>query len=223
MITGVNLPLEAALLLCAGCIALGVWIGQSRANRRLDPRRSRGPNPLGDLLKRESLAQAIDLAAHRDKRRAGSHAVLHGRIDQIAALRAVWNPDTHAAVREHVAAVMRTGLRRDDRMTLAEGEGFTILIPGADERAAVRIADRLRRVLAQLHLPQLGRGVRLTASFGVAADRFGEGEAGLDQRARSALDAAMAKGADHVVPASEVEEVMLLPAPAAAPPAASAA
>jgi GGDEF domain-containing protein len=206
-----NIPLELALLLCMGCGAAGVWAGQVRANRRLDPRR----NPLRELLRPAVLSQAIDLAARRDALREGSHAVLHGRIDQIAALRTVWNADTREQVHEHIAAVMRAGLRRGDRIAISAGgsgeDNFTILIPGADERAAVRIADRLRCSLAQLRLPQLGNEARLTASFGVAADRFGESSDGLDRRARRALDAA---DADHVVPASEIEEIILLPAPA---------
>ncbi|UYV14363.1 GGDEF domain-containing protein [Porphyrobacter sp. ULC335] len=209
MITGIEVPLELATLLCAACIAAGAWAGHIRANRRLDPRL----NPLRDLMKAENLAEAVDLAARRNARRAVSHAVLHGRIDQLAAFRSVWNADTNNQVREHVAAVMRAGLRRGDSMALAEGEGFTIIIPGADERSAVHVADRLRRSLANLRLPHLGSDARLTASFGVAADRFGDSDFGLNTRARRALDAALAKGMDHIVPASEIEEVMLLPAP----------
>lgn len=217
MVTGIEIPLEAALLLSAVAAAAGVWAGRALANRRLDPRR----NPLRELMKPAVLTQAIDLAARRDALREGSHAVLHGRIDQLSGLRTIWNADTRDQVHEHIAAVMRAGLRRNDRIALGASDGddarFTVLIPGADERAAVRIAERLRRSLAQLRLPQLGSGVPLTASFGVAADRFGEGPEGLDGRARRALDAAEA---DHVVPASEIEEIILLPAPA---PAASAA
>lgn len=215
--TGIEVPLELALLLCAGFAAAGAWAGQARAIRRLDPRR----NPLRDLLKPEVLSEAIDLAARRNAMRAGSRAVLHGRIDQLSACSGTWNSAARDEVREHVAAVMRAGLRRDDRIVLSGREGFTITIGGADERAATRIADRLRRALAQLSLPQLGSEARLTASFGVAAERFGDGETGLDRRARQALDAALAKGFDHVVPASEIEEVILLSAPSG--PTASAA
>ncbi len=221
MITGIEVPLELTALLCAACAAAGTWGGRFRAKRRLDTRR----DPLRDLMKPDVLDDAVDLAIRRNALREGSHAMLHGRIDQLAALRATWNPDIRNQVQQHIAAVMRAGLRRGDRIAMgADGWGderFTILIPGADERAAVRIADRLRRSLAKLNLPQLGGAVRLTASFGVAADRFGENSEGLNQRARRALDAA---DADHVVPASEIEEVILLPAPASAPaPAVSAA
>ncbi len=218
MTTGIQLPLEIAALLCAGCALVGGWLGHRRTVRRLDPRQ----NPLRDLLKRENLGQAIDLARHRDAARQASHAVLHGRINQFAAgPGAGWSLDTCEQVREHVAAVMRVGLRRQDRIALGTGEfdadGFTIIIPGADERAAVRIANRLRRTLSQLRLPQLGHDMHLTASFGVAADRFGESDDGLHRRARRALDAAVAQGMDNVVPASEIEEILLLPSPSPSP------
>jgi diguanylate cyclase (GGDEF)-like protein len=207
--TGIEVPLELAVLLSAGFAAAGAWAGQARARCHLDPPR----DPLRDLMKPEVFAEAINLATRRNALRAGSRAVLHGRIDPFSASGGTWNSTTRDEVREHVAAVMRAGLRRDDRIALSGREGFTITISGADERAATRIANRLRRALAQLRLPQLGSEARLTASFGVAAERFGDGESGLDRRARQALDAALAKGSDQVVPASEIEDVILLPAP----------
>lgn len=226
VISDIHLPIEAVVLLCAGCALAGWRIGYLRTARRLDPRRASARDPLRDLLKAENLGQAVDLAARRDAMRAVSRAVLHGRIDQLASLGQAWNNDTQAAVREHVAAVMRAGLRRGDHLTLgpdgSPSGAFTITLDGTDERAAMRIADRLRRALGQLRLPQLGSEARLTASFGVAAERFGDGKDGLDRRARRALDAALAKGADHVVPASEIEEIILLPAPPSAQPASAA-
>ncbi len=207
------MPLEVAAALCGLFAMIGAWLGHWHTNRRIDPRR----NALNDMLKPENLGPAVDLAVHRDARRRASHAVLQGRIDQFAGSGADWSADTHEQVREHVAAVMRVGLRRDDRITLAEGDGFTILVPGADERAAVHIADRLRRKVGNLQLPQLGDDFQLTASFGVAADRFGESREGLGRHAHRALGVAVEQGTDHVVPASEIEEILLLPAPAPSP------
>ena len=222
MTSGIDLPLEYAAVLCGLFAFLGAWLGHWRTARRLDPRR----NVVRNMLKPENLGPAIDLAVQRDARRRSSQAVLHGRIDQLGDDRPDLNASTRDEVREHIAAVMRVGLRRDDRVTVAEGplagEGFTIVVPGADERAGVHIANRLRRRLGELHLPQMGDGVRLTASFGVAAGRFGQSGEGLGRSARRALDAALERGADHVVPASEIEEILLLPAPAPSPIASAA-
>jgi diguanylate cyclase (GGDEF)-like protein len=226
--TGIEVPLEVAAMWCAGFALVGLWVGQFRAKRRSGPRPDALAERLGELLKADAQANTIDLAVHRDSLRAGSRAVLQGRIDQLGAVADAWNSNARNEVREHVAAVMRAGLRRDDRVTLVAGDGFTISMPGLDERAAVRVADRLRRKLARLHLPHLASEAKLTATFGVAAERFGDGDDGIARRARRALDAAVAKGIDHVVPASEIEEIMLLPAPTPSPancaePSASAA
>ena len=213
MIMGMEIPFEWAVLLGAAGVVAGIWIGQRRASRKLRPQH----DPLRKLWQPAVRANATDIATRRDSRRQGSHAVLHGRIDQLSGRNPGWDADTRDQVREHVAAVMRAGLRRSDQIVLntCEGgsDGFTILIHGADEHVAVRIADRLRTMLTHLRMPQLGVDARLTASFGVAADQYGETEAGLDLRAHAALGAAVAKGRDHVVPATEIEDVLFLPAP----------
>ena len=56
-----------------------------------------------------------------------------GRIDQLAVMRFICNANTCAEVREHVAAVMRADPRRDDSVSLAEGDGLTIIVPCTDE------------------------------------------------------------------------------------------
>lgn len=216
MISGIEVPLEVAVVLCAASAALTGWATNRHTVRRLDPRR----DPLQDLLKPATLGPAIDLAMHRNAQRRATNAVLHGRIDQLAEDPSGWTPEAAEAVRAHVAAVMRVALRRQDRIALSDGAYFTILIPGADERDAVRIAERLRRGLEQLRLPRTGSDTPLTVSFGVAVDRVGESREALERRAARALEEAVAQGADHVVPASEIEEIPLLPPPA---PAVSAA
>lgn len=193
MITGLQVPLELAAALCALCCALGALAGHMRAARRAVSR----PNPLADLMQPSQLDPVIDLAARRNAMREAAQAVLHGRVA----------PETaHDAAHDHVAAVMRAGLRRGDRVTHIAGEGFTIILPGADERAGARIADRLRRSLSQ---------TKLDARFGVAAGATGDGGDLLARRARRELDAAEHGRDAHVVAASDFEEVLFLPAPAA--------
>lgn len=214
MLSGIELPLEVAALLCAGCMLVTAWASHRRTVERLDPRRTLRQDPLRDLLKPDNLGPAIDLAVHRDAQRRAANAMLHGQIDQLALHEGTWTRESAEAVRAHVAAVIRIGLRRQDRIQLDQGALFSILIPGADERAAVRIAERIRCTLAPLPLPGGDPEARLTVSFGVAAERVGEGRDGVEHRARRALEAAVMQGCDRVVPASDVDEIALLPPPA---------
>lgn len=219
MITGLNVPLEAALVLCIAGAALGLWAGRRRAIRRLDPRR----RPLARQMQPAALFQPIDLAARRNADRATSQAVLHGQIDQLVGLRTDWGCDMREQVQGHVAAIMRAGLRRGDSFAAGGRDAFMITIPGTDERTAARIADRLRRSLEGLRLPHIGGSVRVTASFGVAAEQFGVTGDALVKRAQQALRVALDQGEDHVITASEIEEIFLLPPPAPVIPAVTAA
>jgi diguanylate cyclase (GGDEF)-like protein len=185
VITGFEVPLEAAILMSLATLVLGILAGRALANQRRAGRRA-------------------------------IQAVLRGQIDQI---HNALDAEARDAVRSHIAAVMKAGVRRGDSFTQIAGDGFTIILPGADERAARHVAERLRRTLGNSKLPQSDASHPFTARFGVAAGRGGEA---LMARARTALDAARKSGSDYVVAASEIEEVMFLPAPASSSAAAAA-
>lgn len=209
MITGIAVPLEAAVTAWLAALALGVLAGQAWAERR----RHAMADPLSGLFARATLGAAVEGVNRRFNSRVAGQAVLQGRIDQLAMLRTGWDEPTREQVLGQIAGVMRAGIRRDNSFARIEGDGFTIIMPGADERAAVGVADRLRRALAQLRLPQFGADNPFTASFGVAAGQADDSRDNLVARARAALEAAQRGGQDHVVSASEIEEVRFLPAP----------
>ena len=209
MITGFEVPLEAAIAASLAALALGILAERSRFHRKLDD----AVNPLAGLFAPGVLESAAEEANRRLAGRMASQAVLRGRIDQIAMLRTGWDSAARDQVLGHIASVMKAGIRRGDRFEHIEGEGFTIVMPGADEQAAMGVAERLRRALAHMTLPQSGMHYHFTASFGVAAGRSGDCGETLVARARAALEAAQKAGSDHVVAASEIEEIKFLPAP----------
>lgn len=213
MITGIEVPLEWATLFLAVCFMAGMKFGEVWANRRIFGRGDRHHGPLDDLLKSETLTKTIDLAARRNAVRARSHAVLHGRIDRLGSVGGPWGVGARDEVRDHIASVLRAGLRRKDDVVLGKGDDFTITLAGADERAAVNIADRLRQRLSRLRLSHLGNEDGLAVNFGVAAAASGDDAHKAGRLAHRALRVAVARGADHVVRASEIEEIKLLPAP----------
>jgi diguanylate cyclase (GGDEF)-like protein len=209
MVTGIEVPLEAAIAAWLAALALGVFA--ERARKRL--RRAPASDPLSGLFTPETFETVVESANRRAGDPVPARAVLHARIDQIAMLRSGWNAEAREAVLDHVATVMKAGIRREDRLARVEGDGFTIIMSGADETAAKGAADRLRRALAQIRLPQFGTDNAFTASFGVASGRADETGDKLVKRALAALNAAQKVGSDQVVAASEIEEVIFLPAP----------
>ena len=78
------------------------------------------------------------------------------------------------------------------------GEEFCILVYDCEGEPAQRLANRVRAKFATLQMPSLGPDIRLTASFGVAQWRPGEGYGKLFARADDALYKAKARGRDEV-------------------------
>lgn len=144
-------------------------------------------------------------------------AVLRGQIDHMSQVHALWGAETRAQAVHQVAQVMRAGVRKTDMVIESEGsEGdgsFVILAHGASEEDASGIAKRLLKTIARTKVVGMADGMRLTASFGIAARRIGESDEEWRARADMALAAARASGEDQIVTASEWEEIMMLPAP----------
>lgn len=209
MVTGIEVSLEAAMAAGLVALALGAVIGQKRQWAG----QGSASDPLAGLFARSVLGNVIDSANRRLASRVPAQAVLYGRIDQIAALRAGWDVKTREQFRGNVAAVMKASIRSDDDIISAEDEGITIFMRGADESAAKGVADRLRRALAQAKLPLFGADNSFTASFGVAAGSSSDSSKTLVSRALAAFETARIAGEDHVVAASDIEDVILLPAP----------
>jgi diguanylate cyclase (GGDEF)-like protein len=209
VITGFEVPLEAAIAASLAALVLGILAERSRFHRKLDD----AVNPLAGLFAPGVLESAAEEANRRLAGRMAGQAVLRGRIDQIAMLRTGWDSAARDQLLGQIASVMKAGIRREDRFEHIEGEGFTIVMPGADEHVAKGVAERLRHALAHMTLPHSGTHNPFTASFGVAAGRSDDCGETLVARACAALEAAQKAGSDHVVAASEIEEIKFLPAP----------
>jgi diguanylate cyclase (GGDEF)-like protein len=98
-----------------------------------------------------------------------------------------------------VAEVLRASLRSVDHAARLGGDEFGIVMPATNAPAAAQVAERIRNRIEQLLLP---RGLRLSASFGVAADeRPQRGATGFNlvARADAALYAAKRDGKNRVV------------------------
>lgn len=107
----------------------------------------------------------------------------------------------HLAGDEAIAAfgnLIGDTVRDSDICGRVGGEEFCILVWNCDLGPAYRLAERLRRAFGEAEIEGLGEGVRLTASFGVAQWREGEGYGKLFARADKALYEAKESGRNKV-------------------------
>jgi diguanylate cyclase (GGDEF)-like protein len=124
--------------------------------------------------------------------------------------------DTHGhpigdRVLQHVARLLKGGLRQTDVLARFGGEEFVILLPHTPEPDAAQLAERLRAVVEETPLPLPSQGdhgglLRMTASIGSACLQPGDRDAGtLLARADKALYLAKQGGRNRVVRCSSQE------------------
>lgn len=205
MITGIVVPLEAVALLCVTFALIGGWAGRHYTLQRM---LAHG-GPAAWTERPSHHAPVIAPAACRNSVPEAPRAILLGQVTVMSRKADGYDPDTV----KQVADVMRASLRRGDRLSMKDSETFTLEIDGADEGVAARIAQRLRDAVAQLRFPHRLSNIRFSANFGVAAGAGGVAGDVLIRRAREALNMALHSGEEHIVKASEMEEIRLLPPP----------
>ena len=107
------------------------------------------------------------------------------------------------------AEILAKNVRSVDRVARFGGEEFAMMLPGAGLDDAVRVAERIRKVLESKQWtiePNRERVGRITVSIGVAKLRPGETGPELLKRVDECLYDAKAKGRNCVV-AESVEDV----------------
>jgi len=104
---------------------------------------------------------------------------------------------------KEVARLIQDSLRNVDIVGRYGGEEFLAILPGTQEDAALRTAERLRASIEKLpiHLPSESDAIHVTASFGVATCRGGNPASAseLIRRADTALYEAKQQGRNRVL------------------------
>lgn len=83
----------------------------------------------------------------------------------------------HAAgddVLRFLSDIFQTALRKTDMAGRLGGEEFAVLMPGADERAAWQVAERIRAMLESSAIPTSAGAVNITVSIGMASLNAGD-------------------------------------------------
>jgi diguanylate cyclase (GGDEF)-like protein len=134
-----------------------------------------------------------------------------------------------------VADVIRGVIRVTDVAARYGGDEFIVILPETDANGALRVAEKLRRDIAQLTLPENGQLIQSTVSVGlVSYPEDGRSGSELLRRADAAMYEAKRRGRDRTVryqhlgdkravPMAEPSRAPDEPAPWDLPPADSAA
>ena len=99
-----------------------------------------------------------------------------------------------------VGSLLRQSVRPADSACRYGGEEFSLILPNADEHAAVEVAERVRLALSKLVFKfQDGPPVKVTASIGGSQLRIGDDRSALFKRADKNLYQAKSSGKNRVV------------------------
>lgn len=99
-------------------------------------------------------------------------------------------------VLQAIAQCCQSNLRKKDTLIRWGGEEFLIVVTGDDEEELKYLAERLRVIIAEQEIPEVGT---VTASFGVALLQPQESLAQLFSRADEALYQAKNQGRNQVI------------------------
>ena len=154
---------------------------------------------LTQLANRRRFMEVLERERRRIDRFGGSLAVVLADLDDFKRINDRFGHQTGDAVLVMCAEVMRAELRDVDLPARIGGEEFAIVLPETDLDGAISLAERIRGSLGDRRLRVgHGRPLRVTASFGVAAQRAGE-DADLLVLSDAALYRAKRRGKNRVV------------------------
>lgn len=185
--------IAAVALVLSTVVLSGALVESDRAHRHRSTL-----DPLTGLFNRNALEQRLaEIDGQPSNREEGlSHALLLCDLDHFKRVNDQLGHAAGDAVLQDVAYTMRATLRAGDSIYRVGGEEILVILPGADEEAAVEIAERLREAVRK----RRPVGVAVTVSIGVAVSQSGAVSTDeLVARADAALYSAKAGGRDTVV------------------------
>ncbi|MGY3453578.1 GGDEF domain-containing protein [Bradyrhizobium sp. USDA 4353] len=212
MPTGSPLERLATLLVfvltIAGCMFLGIFSSALRETLY-----QRGQKLKEAYRRIEELAELDELTGALNRR-----SIMHVLEEELARARQAGRPcsvvlidldwfkrinDEHGHptgddVLRTFAITMFANIRSSDRFGRYGGEEFLLVLPGAPQEPACRLAERLRQIIADLDWSAFSTGLQVTFSAGVATARGDETTESLLSRADRALYESKAQGRNRV-------------------------
>lgn len=170
-------------------------------------RRLCSEDPLTELFNRRGFFRMLE-AEFASARRAGDEiACVYIDLDRFKLINDVYGHEAGDIVLQRFSALLQSACRKSDIVGRVGGEEFCVVLPRCDERRAVQWAEKLRQRLQRTSVVIGGRGLVVSASFGVAAGQADlREEYELLRQADQALLAAKNAGRDRVIAASGLSD-----------------
>lgn len=158
-------------------------------------------DPLTQVWNRYRIEQAIDAELVAAKRYGAAFALLLFDVDHFKQINDTHGHSVGDDVLVSLARLVETSLRGCDHLGRWGGEEFVVLATHSDMDAAVGLAERLRSLVATLHVSGLDQPI--TVSIGVAIWQPGDSCKTLMARADAAMYRAKRSGRNRVELAEE--------------------
>ncbi len=205
---------KAAFVVTTAVVGLFAYIFAWRAeSQRLQLEAMAAHDPLTGAHNRRNMAAELKAAMAASTRDGTSLGLLIFDLDHFKSVNDSLGHDAGDEVLVRVAGLVRDSTRAQDRLFRLGGEEFGLLVPGADAGALLRVAEKLRRAVAE----QVRAGAHgVTMSVGAATYCRGESANSWLRRADLAMYRAKRDGRNRTVLDHNAEHVAV-PAAEAAP------
>ncbi len=162
--------LAPSMVAAAVLIALGVADRMRAQNVALtEAERRAQTDALTGVLNRPTLIERFDAACLRMQGRGLPISVLFIDLDHFKQINDTCGHAAGDACLAAVIAPIQAELRQSDLIGRYGGEEFVVVLTGADEAAAVPVAQRICQRVAQVRVEGFAAAIRLTCSIGVAS------------------------------------------------------
>ncbi|RAH37298.1 diguanylate cyclase [Halomonas sp. SL1] len=153
---------------------------------------------LTGLANRRKLLSRLEEEISLSNRHATPLSLMMIDLDHFKTINDTWGHLQGDATLRELADCCNALLREEDLLARLGGEEFALLLPLTSQRNAARLAERLRREIAEHDFDGLGSG-RITVSIGITEHRVGDTLDHLIQRADASLYRAKHLGRNRVV------------------------
>lgn len=191
-------------LVSAGIVLVAMLVGFRRLKAQAEF--FAAYDTLTGLPNRRSAYDALDRLFAYARRSGDPFAVVLIDLDLFKQVNDKFGHEAGDLLLTSVSSAMAGSLRAADMVARVGGEEFLALLPGTDEAGALVAAERIRRAVANVHVPAAGGSS--TASLGVACLSAGDvDQSHLLRRVDRALYEAKDAGRDRAVLAAAPEAV----------------